>query len=65
MELDMARRASIRYWLSRGGYCCQHRSQQHPVRSSHCFTACRYGHKWVVLAVVQIQFLFAFGISGR
>jgi hypothetical protein len=29
-----------------------------PVRSSHAFTAWRYGHKWVVLAVL-VQFPFA------
>ena len=29
-----------------------------PVRSSHAFTAWRYGHKWVVLAVL-VKFLFA------
>jgi hypothetical protein len=29
-----------------------------PVRSSHSFTAWRYGHKWVVLAVL-VRFRFA------
>ena len=29
-----------------------------PVRSSHCYTAWRYGHKWVVLAVL-VRFPFA------
>src|SRR5207244_5641756 len=29
-----------------------------PVRSSHCYTAYRWGHKWVVLAAL-VQFPFA------
>jgi hypothetical protein len=29
-----------------------------PVRSSHSYTAWRYGHKWVVLAVL-VRFPFA------
>jgi DDE superfamily endonuclease/Archaeal putative transposase ISC1217 len=29
-----------------------------PVRSTHCYTAWRYGHKWVVLAVL-VRFPFA------
>lgn len=45
---------------------CEHRGRQvygkarhrDPVRSSHSYTAFRYGHKWVVLAVL-VRFPFA------